>query len=516
MLLRDIVRTSQQITQSKGRLAKVTRLSACLRNLGEEEIHIGVNFLAGRLRQGGIGVGAAVLHAAAPDTAASEPSLTLMEVDRAFDTLVRMTGSGSGAERRHLLGTLLSRATPDEQQFLKRLVLGEVRQGALEGLIVEAIARAADVPASDVRRAVMLADDLPQVAVAALRDGRAGLSRFSLQVLHPIQPMLAQSADDVADVLDRLHEAAFEYKMDGARVQVHKLGEDVRVFTRTLNDVTSSVPDIVEVVRRLPARSIVLDGEVLACRPDGHPHPFQITMRRFGRKLDVHQIRESLPLTPCFFDCLHLDGDDLIDRASTERVAAMHHALPLPLMTPRLVTSNRTAAEEFLQEALRRGHEGVVAKAVEAAYESGRRGNAWLKVKRVHTLDLLVLAAEWGNGRREGRLSNLHLGARDPVSGGFVMLGKTFKGMTDDMLKWQTETFQRLQTATDGYTVYIRPEVVVEIAFNDIQASPHYPGGLTLRFARVKRYRPDKTSEHADTIDTVRAMYVRQTQRASS
>jgi DNA ligase 1 len=450
------------------------------------------------------------LYTAAIDKAASEPSLTLKQVDQAIEALARTTESGSGAERRRLLGAFLSQGTTDEQHFLKRLLLGELRQGALEGIMVEAIAHAADIPASAIRRALMLTGDLAKVTTVALTEGSPGLSRLALRVLQPIQPMLAQPAEDVIDALSHLHEAAFEYKMDGARVQVHKLGADIRIFTRTLNDVTASVPEIVEAVRQVPARSIVLDGEVLAFRPDGLPYPFQMTMRRFGRKLDIHQMRDSLPLTPFFFDCLHLDGDDLIDRTSAERVAAMQDVLSPSLVTPRLVTREETIAETFLHNALSRGHEGVMAKALDTAYEAGRRGRAWLKIKRAHTLDLLVLAAEWGNGRRQGWLSNLHLGARDPVNGSFVMLGKTFKGMTDEMLKWQTDTFTKLQIASDGYTVYIRPEIVVEIAFNDIQASPQYPGGLALRFARVKRYRPDKTPEQVDTIETVRALHARQ------
>lgn len=512
MRLIEIVRTSQRVTQTQSRLEKIRHLSTCLRSLAPDEIEIGVHLLSGRLRQGTIGLGGATVHAAVPQQAAIEPSLTLKQVDEAVEAIVRSTGSGSGTERRRLFATLLSHATPDEQSFLKRLVLGELRQGALEGIMVEAIARAAEVPVTAVRRALMLAGDLSTVTTAAFMEGVTGLSRFALHVLQPIQPMLAQPADDVSDVLKTFHQAAFEYKMDGARVQVHKLGEDIRIFTRTLKDVTASVPEIVTAIRELPARSIVLDGEVLAFRSDGIPHPFQMTMRRFGRKLDIHQMREALPLTPFFFDCLHLDGEDLIDRTSTERVAAMQEALPLSLVTPRLVTPDVTAAETFLHEALSYGHEGVMAKALDAVYEAGRRGSAWLKIKRTHTLDLVILAAEWGNGRRQGWLSNLHLGARDPVHGGFVMLGKTFKGMTDEMLKRQTETLTALQIATDGYTVYVRPELVVEIAFNDIQSSPHYPGGLALRFARVKRYRSDKTPEQTDTIETVRAMYVRQTE----
>jgi DNA ligase 1 len=513
MRLIEIVRTSQQVTQTQSRLEKIRHLSTCLRQLAPDEIEIGVFFLSGRLRQGAIGMGGATVHGAASEQAALEPSLTLKQVDEAIEAVVRSTGSGSNADRRRRLATLLSHATPDEQSFLKRLVLGELRQGALEGLMVDAVARAAEVPVASVRRAVMLAGDLSTVTTAAFTEGAAGLSRFGLHVLQPVQPMLAQPADDVTDVFKTLHSAAFEYKMDGARVQVHKLGDDVRVFTRTLNEVTASVPEIVEAVRGLPVRSIVLDGEVLAFRPDGIPHPFQMTMRRFGRKLNIHQMRDTLPLTPFFFDCLHVDGTDVIDRTSTDRVAAMQDALPLALVTPRLVTPDVTVAEAFLHEALSRGHEGVMAKALDAAYEAGRRGGAWLKIKRAHTLDLVILAAEWGNGRRQGWLSNLHLGARDPVHGNFVMLGKTFKGMTDEMLKQQTETLSALQIATDGSTVYVRPEVVVEIAFNDIQSSPQYPGGLALRFARVKRYRSDKTPEQADTIETVRSMYVRQTER---
>ena len=514
MLLNEVVRTSRQITQTQSRLEKIRHLSARLRCLAPDEIEIGVNFLSGRLRQGTIGMGAATVHAAAPELSAVEPSLTLKQVDETVEAIVRSTGSGSSAGRRRLFDSLLSQATPDEQSFLKRLVLGELRQGALEGIMVEAVARAAEVPVAAVRRALMLAGDLSKVTTTALTEGAAGLSRFALHVLQPVQPMLAQPAGDVADVFKTVHEAAFEYKMDGARVQVHKLGDDIRVFTRTLNDVTASVPEIVEAVRGLSARSIVLDGEVLAFRPDGIPHPFQMTMRRFGRKLDIHQMRAALPLTPFFFDCLHLDGEDLIDRPSSDRVAALQDALPLPLVTPRLVTPEVTAAETFLHQALSHGHEGVMAKTLDGAYEAGRRGNAWFKIKRAHTLDLVILAAEWGSGRRQGWLSNLHLGARDPGQGGFVMLGKTFKGMTDEMLKRQTETLTALQIATDGYTVYVRPEVVVEIAFNDIQASPHYPGGLALRFARVKRYRTDKTTEQADSIETVRAMYVRQSEGA--
>ncbi|HJU03895.1 MAG TPA: ATP-dependent DNA ligase [Nitrospiraceae bacterium] len=515
MLLSDIAHVSKRVTGTQSRLEKIGHLSACLRRLAPEEIEIGVNYLAGRLRQGNAGIGPALLNAASPAGAAADPLLTLAQVDETFARITRTSGTGSSAERRRLLQELMERATPDEQHFLARLALGELRQGALEGIMVEAIARAGDVPASDVRRAVMLTGDLAVVARAAMTEGLHGLKRFALTLLQPVHPMLAQPADDVADALGQLDGAAVEYKMDGARIQVHKSGQDVRVFTRTLNDVTESVPEIVEAARHLPARQIVLDGEALAFRPNGIPYPFQVTMRRFGRKLDIEQVRQTLPLSPFFFDCLHLDGDDLIDRKGEERFMALERTVPAGLLTPRLVTHELSEAEAFLQESLSRGHEGVMVKALAAAYEAGRRGSAWLKIKRAHTLDLVVLAAEWGNGRRQGWLSNLHLGARDPVNGGFVMLGKTFKGMTDEMLQWQTHKFKELQISTDGYTVYVRPELVVEIAFNDIQASPHYPGGFALRFARVKRYRPDKTPELADTIEAVRGIYARQTEGIS-
>ena len=512
MLLSNIVITSRKVAETQSRTEKIGYLGASLRRLAPDEIELGACYLSGRLRQGNIGIGPALLHSvkSASVGGPEEASLSLAEVDAVFDRIARSTGAGSTGERRRLLGALLSKATGEEQDFLVRLALGELRQGALEGLMTDAIAQAAEVPLSVVRRAVMLAGDLGPVAKAALTAGTAGLTAFSLRVLHPLQPMLAQTADDVTEPLSRWGQAAFEYKMDGARVQVHRVGQDVRVFTRTLNDVTDAVPELVEAARQMPAEAFVLDGEVLAFKPDGLPYPFQVTMRRFGRKLDVAQARADLPLTTYFFDCLHADGQDLVDRSAQDRVAALRAIVPAALVTPRLETAEAAAAEAFLQHALRHGHEGVMAKSLQGPYEAGRRGAGWMKIKRAHTLDLVVLAAEWGNGRRQGWLSNLHLGARDPSTGTYVMLGKTFKGMTDAMLEWQTQTFKALEVASDGYTVYLRPEIVVEIAFNDIQASPHYPGGMALRFARVKRYRPDKRAEDADTIETVRALYAGQ------
>jgi DNA ligase-1 len=376
--------------------------------------------------------------------------------------------------------------------------------------MAEAIAKAAEVPASTVRRALMFSGDLAEVAVAALSRGREGLARFSIQLFRPVQPMLAATAEDVAEAIERFQTTELEYKLDGARVQVHRAGDEVRVYTRGLNDVTAAVPELVEGALALPVREIILDGETLAFRGDGKPHPFQVTMRRFGRKLDVERLRQELPLDALYFDLLYLDGASLTDRPASERVEALARVLPAQLTIPRAVTGDPEEARAFLRRALAAGHEGIMAKDLDAPYEAGRRGQSWLKLKPAHTLDLVVLAAEWGSGRRRGWLSNLHLGARDPVGGGFVMLGKTFKGLTDELLEWQTRRLLELETARDDYTVFVKPELVVEIAFNDVQHSPHYPAGMALRFARVKRYRTDKRPEDADTIATVRQIFERQ------
>nr|WP_275937443.1 ATP-dependent DNA ligase [Sorangium cellulosum] len=417
------------------------------------------------------------------------------------------SGPGSAATRRAALGRLLARATDAERDFFARLLIGELRQGALEAVMVEAVARAASIPPASLRRAVMLAGDAAEVAKAALLEGGAGLERFSLQLLRPIQPMLAQAADDIASALGELRTVALEWKIDGARVQVHKDGDDVRVFSRSLNPVTKAVPEIVEAVRALPARSLVLDGEAIALREDGRPHPFQVTMSRFGRTQDIAALRAQLPLRALFFDALHVDGEDLLDRSGRERAAALRQVLDRSLRVPRIELPTVAEAEAFFADAIARGHEGVMAKALAAPYEAGRRGSSWLKVKCAHTLDLVVLAVEWGSGRRRGLLSNLHLGARDPASGAFVMLGKTFKGMTDEMLAWQTKQLLELEISRDAHTVYVRPELVVEVAFDGVQASPQYPGGVALRFARVKRYRSDKSAAEASTINEVRALH---------
>jgi DNA ligase-1 len=509
MLLSEIVHTSQRVADTPRRLEKIAALADLLRRLALAEIGIAVAYLVGETPQGRIGVGPAAVYAARPAEAASAPALTLADVDAALQSLVKVTGAGSAAQRKHILGALLARATPAEQDFLMRLLLGELRQGALEGIMLEAIARAAALQVSEVRRAAMLAGGLARIARPALEEGAAGLRCFGLTLFRPVLPMLAQPAEDVDDALSQLGTAALEWKLDGARVQVHKSGDDVRVYTRNLNDVTAAVPEVVEAVRGAGPGALILDGESIALTPEGAPQPFQVTMRRFGRKLGVEAARAELPLSVFFFDVLHRDGQDLIDRSARERFAAMAEALPSGLLVPRLVTQDAEQARAFLADTLRRGHEGVMAKALDASYEAGARGSSWLKVKQAHTLDLVVLAAEWGHGRRRGWLSNLHLGAHDPASGGFVMLGKTFKGLTDAMLESQTRALLALEVARDAYTVYVRPEVVVEVAVNEIQESPQYPAGMALRFARVKRYRPDKQAAQADTLETVRALFER-------
>jgi DNA ligase-1 len=513
--LAQLVSTSAAVARTSARLGKTALLAEAVRALAPGERGAGVAWLAGDLPQGRIGVGWATLRDALAGTAAArEASLAIGDVDAAFARLAAARGAGSGAERARILADLLGRATEEERDFLVRLVSGELRQGALEGVLADAVARAAGVPADAVRRAAMMAGALPPVAAAALADGEAGLAPFRLRLGAPVSPMLAATAADVGEALGALGEAALEWKLDGARVQVHKDGDDVRVFSRALRDVTPAVPEVVEAVRALPARALVLDGEAIALRPGGAPEPFQTTMRRFGRRLDVAALRRELPLSVLFFDALHAEREDLVARPMRERGAALAAAVPEPLRVPRLVTADPGAAEAFLEDALRRGHEGVMAKSLDAPYEAGRRGAAWLKVKRAHTLDLVVLAAEWGHGRRRGWLSNLHLGARDPEHGGFAMLGKTFKGMTDEMLAWQTERLRALAIGeSDEWVVHVRPELVVEVAFDGLQASPRYPAGLALRFARVKRYREDKRADEADTIDAVRRIFLAQGER---
>ena len=507
MQLAELADTSRQVAATSRRLDKSAALADCLCRLLPEEIEIAVGYLSGEIRQSKLGVGPAGIMGARTTPAAASSTLTLIDVDSALARIARTSGAGSTTERKRLLGELLANATEHEQQFLVRLLFGELRQGALEGMMAEGIAQAAQVPAREVRRASMLAGGLAGVARVALTEGSAGLRKFALHVFQPVLPMLAQPAQDVEDALQQLGTAALEWKLDGARIQLHKSGDEVRVYSRGLNDVTAAVPEIVEGARTLSVRTLILDGETLALQPDGRPQPFQVTMRRFGRRLDVGRMRQELPLSAFFFDCLRSEEQDLIDLPASERFSILSVACAPELVIPRLVTADVVSARAFLDEALARGHEGIMAKSLDAPYEAGGRGSSWLKVKQAHTLDLVILAAEWGNGRRKGWLSNLHLGARD-ANGGFVMLGKTFKGLTDEMLAWQTEALLALEAERDDYTVYVRPGLVVEIAVNEIQASPQYPGGLALRFARVKRYRTDKRPEDADTIETVRKLFV--------
>ncbi|MGA2214959.1 MAG: ATP-dependent DNA ligase [Bryobacteraceae bacterium] len=504
MLLAGVVETSRRVADTSKRLEKIGLLAGLIQQLNPAEIEIVVPYLAGQTRQGRIGIGYAALREAR-NSPASNPSLEVLEVDRILQSITEVSGSGSQRRRQELLQSLFARATEAEQQFLTALLLGEIRQGALEGIMLEAVAKASGISPERVRRAAMLAGDLARVAQAAMEQGEAGLSQYEIQIFRPVQPMLAQSADDVPEALASIGEAALEYKLDGARVQVHKSGDDVMVFSRSLNDVTAAVPEVVELARALPAQDLILDGEVISLLPDGRPQPFQITMRRFGRKLEVERMRQELPMTPFWFDLLYLNGAPLLDEAQARRFTALAELAPGSLI-PHMVTGDAAAGAAFLEQALAGGHEGIMAKAIAAKYAAGARGQSWVKVKRARTLDLVILAAEWGSGRRKGWLSNLHLGARDTEKGGFAMLGKTFKGLTDEMLQWQTQELLKLEIGRDSYTVHVEPKLVVEIAFNEIQVSPRYASGLALRFARVKRYRMDKTAAEADTFETVQLL----------
>jgi DNA ligase-1 len=511
MRLAEIVECSSRLAGTRSRLEKMELLSSILRRASSGEVSLVVSSLSGRLPRGRVGIGHATLADLRGVASATEASLELRDLDTALAELESLSGPGSSAARTGILRALFRRATEEEQDFLIRFLLEDLRQGSLEGVMLEAVARTASLPAEAVRRAFMLSGDLGGVARAALAGGEVELSRFRLELFQPVQPMLAQTAESVSEALEVLGRAGIEYKVDGARIQVHKSGNDVRIYSRQSNEVTQACPEIAEAVAKVPARDAILDGEAIALDEKGRPHSFQTTMRRFGRKLDVAAMRRALPLSSAFFDCLYLDGEALIDRPAAFRFERMSAALPGELVIPRIVTADAEEAGAFVARALAEGHEGVMAKSLDAPYEAGSRGKSWLKVKSAETLDLAVLAADWGSGRRRGWLSNLHLGARDPETGGFVMLGKTFKGMTDQILEWQTKRLQEIEVSRDEWTVRVRPELVVEIAFNDIQRSPHYPGGLALRFARLKAYREDKRAEEADTIDRVRAIFRRRT-----
>ena len=503
MLLATVVGTSAAVGATRSRKQKVTALAECLRDMASDEVHIGAPYLAGLTPQERLDVGWRML-AELDVPPATVPALSIADVDRALEQLTRISGTGSRAARRKVLEGLLGAATAEEQVFVRGLILGELRHGALAGIVAQAIAAAWHIPEAAVRRALLLHADLGAVAAVAHAGGEAALAEFHLELFRPLAPMLASTSTGVGEAMEGMTEAVVEHKLDGARVQVHRRDEDVAVYTRNLRDITARVPDVVSVVRDLPVSAVVLDGEVLVLREDGRPLAFQDTMSRFGSD-DAEALGVAAALRPFFFDCIHLDGQDLLDEPLVGRREALEHAAP-HARVPGRVVADVAAAEVVLAEALEAGHEGVMVKSLDAPYEAGRRGAAWRKVKPVHTLDLVVLAVEWGSGRRKGWLSNLHLGARDPNTDEFVMLGKTFKGMTDAMLQWQTERFLALETGREGHIVHVRPEQVVEIAVDGVQASTRYPGGVTLRFARVKRYRDDKSAGEADTIEMVRSL----------
>ncbi len=482
MLLNALVTTSNQVAATAGRLAKIALLSDLLKHASPDEIELAIAYLSGTVRQSKVGVGWATLQKAKTHVGTSA-RLQLRDLDETLEKIATTSGKGSAGEKQRLLTDLFSRATAEEQDFLFRLLTGELRQGALEGIMVEAVAKARDLPASDVRRAMMLAGNLGAVA-------KGDLKSFAIEMFRPIKPMLAKTANDVDEALAELGPASFEYKLDGIRIQVHKNADKVRVYSRTLNDITAEIPTVVDISMNMDMSAVILDGEAVVLTADKRPVRFQDTMKGLAGAV------------PFFFDILYLDGTSLLDQP----YAARSKLLPEKYRPPRIITGDAQAAQGFFDAAIAAGQEGLMAKALGGAYEAGRRGGSWIKIKRANTLDLVVLAAEWGHGRRHGWLSNLHLGARDP-NGGFVMLGKTFKGMTDELLEWQTKRLQEIEVRREGRVVFVRPELVVEIAFNGLQDSPHYPGGLALRFARVVRYRDDKKPADADTIETVRHLH---------
>ncbi|MFF7526072.1 ATP-dependent DNA ligase [Streptomyces pseudovenezuelae] len=507
MLLARLAQVSQDVAATSARSKKIALLAELFREAEADDVPVVIPYLAGRLPQGRLGVGWKVLSR--PVAPAAEPTLTVRAVDALLSELGKVAGAGSQAERVRLVGELMGAATEDEQRFLFGLISGEVRQGALDAVATEGLARATQAPPADVRRAVMLAGSLQTVAEALLTDGPAALDRFRLTVGRPVLPMLAHSASSVAEAVEKLGGCAVEEKLDGIRVQVHRDGDAVRLYTRTLDDITDRLPELTAAARELRGDRFILDGEVIAFGEDGRPRSFQETAGRVGSRVDVRTAAEAVPVSPVFFDALSVDDRDLLDLPFAERHAELARLVPEPMRVRRTLVSGPQdlgAAEEFLAQTLGRGHEGVVVKSLDAPYSAGRRGASWLKVKPVHTLDLVVLAAEWGHGRRTGKLSNLHLGART-ADGGFAMLGKTFKGMTDAMLTWQTERLRELAVDSSGHVVTVRPELVVEIAYDGLQRSTRYPAGVTLRFARVVRYREDKRPEEADTVETLLAAH---------
>ena len=496
-LLADVVTASRLVGETSSRSKKVTVLAGLLRRLEPDRVPICVGFLSGAPRQGRVGVGYSTIYAIRPQPA-DEPTLTIVDVDRVIDEIERATGSGSARRRSELLADLLGRATEEEAAFLRRLFTGELRQGALAGVMADTIAEAAGVPGEIVRRALMLSGDLTRMAQVAMAEGEQGLRAVGFEIFRPILPMLASTVASVAEAMSGFERSSVEWKLDGIRIQIHRRDGDVRIYTRNLNDITETLPGIAETALALPVRQAVFDGEAIWVR-DERPAAFQET---------VSQIDSDAPpegVVTFLFDLLQVDGEDLLDVPLTERAARLKTIAP-KLTIPGVLTTDPEEGERVLEASLEAGHEGVVVKDATSLYAAGRRGGAWRKVKPVRTYDLVVLGAEWGHGRRHGWLSNLHLGARDPRSGQFVMVGKTFKGMTDELLRWQTGTLLERETTRRGIAVMVRPELVVEIALDGVQTSTRYPGGIALRFARVKRYRPDKEAREADTIDDLRAL----------
>ncbi|WP_406388299.1 ATP-dependent DNA ligase [Streptomyces sp. NBC_00887] len=506
MLLARLAHVSLEVAATSARTRKVALLAGLFREAGPDDVPVVIPYLAGRLPQGRLGIGWSTLGD--PVAPADTATLTATDVDAELTAIGALTGPGSQAARKERLQRLFGAATADEQHLLRGLLTGEVRQGALDAVAIDALAGATGAVPAEVRRAVMLAGSLEAVARALLADGPGALPAFGLTVGRPVLPMLAHTARSVTEAIDKLGPCAVEEKLDGIRVQVHRDGARVQVHTRTLDDITDRLPELVTAVAGFGGDRFVLDGEVIALGPDGRPRPFQETAGRVGSRRDVVTAAAEVPVVAVFFDVLSVDGRELLDLPLTERHTELAALVPEPMRVRRFLVTDpgdeaaRGGAVAFFETTLAHGHEGVVVKGLTAPYSAGRRGASWLKVKPVHTLDLVVLAAEWGHGRRTGKLSNLHLGARRQ-DGTFAMLGKTFKGLTDKMLAWQTERLRELSTGDDGHVVTVRPELVVEIAYDGLQSSTRYPAGVTLRFARVLRYREDKSPQEADTVDTV-------------
>jgi len=507
LFLKNLVEISETVSATTKKKEKASLLAHFLREAKEKDIFLLAFYLSGELPQGRLGVGWAMLQEASKESSFHSNPVSLIDLDRYFDIIAEEKGPGSSRKKIQILTEVFSRSDEKEKEFLVKLIMGEIRQGALEGLVLEAVARASSLSADRLQRSFMFSGNIGEVARTAMEEGASGLSRFQPSLFHPISPMLASPVEREEEAIERLGEAGWEYKIDGARIQVHKDGEEIRIFTRHLKEVTESIPEVVDLAKKFPMDKAIFEGEAIALREDSKPLPFQTTMRRFGRVKNVDRMRGEIPLRPFFFDLLYLDGGSLLETSYQERSTQLSERLKPQYLIPRIITAEAKKVQDFLIQSLKAGHEGLMAKGLESPYVAGQRGFSWLKIKPAQTLDLVVLAAEWGHGRRTGLLSNLHLGAKDKESGEFVMLGKTFKGLTDEMLRWQTKKLLELETERDEWTVYVKPELVIEIAFNDIQESPHYPGGLALRFARVKRFRQDKSPLETDTFQKIRAIF---------